>query len=106
MPEEMVRGVGIDIVDVARIEGILQRWGSRFIQRVFTAAEERYCGQRSRPALHYAGRFAVKEACMKAIGSGLYGGVRFLDIEVIRGRGGGPTLRLYGKAETLAGQRG
>lgn len=94
------------MVDITRIERIINRWDVRFVQRIFTGAEADYCGSSPRPAVHYAGRFAAKEAFMKALGIGLHQGVRFVDIEVTRGERGRPDLRLYGKAATLAEEKG
>ena len=80
---------------------MVQRYGDRFLQRVFTEAEIAYCTRRRDPVPHLAGRFAVKEAAMKALGTGHAHGVLWKDIEVIRG-GGPPQLRLHGGAARRA----
>ena len=94
-------GIGLDATDLPRISGILQRYGERFLRRVFTDAEIAYCTRRRDPVPHLAGRFAVKEAAMKALGTGHSRGVLWKDIEVVRG-GGPPQLRLHGGAARRA----
>lgn len=78
----MILGIGNDIVEIVRIEGILQRYPEKFLQRVFTSYEQEYCLKRQKPALHLAGRFAAKEAVVKALGTGFRQGITWLDIEV------------------------
>jgi holo-[acyl-carrier protein] synthase len=90
-------GLGIDATDIPRIEQTLTRYGDRFIQRIFTAGEIAYCQRRRNPAPHFAGRFAAKEAAMKALGTGHSRGVLWRDIEVFRA-GGPPQLRFHGGA--------
>lgn len=90
-------GIGIDATDIPRIEKAIARYGDRFLQRVFTEAEIAYCSAKYRPAQHYAGRFAAKEAAMKALGTGHSQGVLWRGIEVIRG-GGPPRLKFHGGA--------
>jgi holo-[acyl-carrier protein] synthase len=90
-------GIGLDATDIPRISSAIERYGDRFLQRVFTDAEIAYCRRRRDPAPHFAGRFAVKEAAMKALGTGHSMGVLFREIEVIR-RGGPPQLQLHGGA--------
>lgn len=90
-------GAGIDATDIPRIERALARYGDRFVQRVFTDGEIAYCRRRRNPAPHFAGRFAAKEAAMKALGTGHSRGVLWRDIEVVR-RGGPPQLQLHGGA--------
>jgi holo-[acyl-carrier protein] synthase len=92
-----VLGIGIDATDIPRIEAALARYGDRFVQRVFTDDEIAYCSRRRNPAPHYAGRFAAKEAAMKALGTGHSAGVLWRDVEVVR-RGGPPQLRFHGAA--------
>jgi holo-[acyl-carrier protein] synthase len=92
-----ILGIGIDATDIPRIEAALARYGERFVQRVFTDEEIAYCSQRRNPAPHYAGRFAAKEAAMKALGTGHSAGVLWRDVEVVR-RGGPPQLRFHGAA--------
>ena len=90
-------GIGMDATDLPRIAQVLQRYGDRFLQRVFTPQEIAECTRRRDPVPHLAGRFAVKEAAMKALGTGHSRGVLWKDIEVVR-RGGPPQLQLHGGA--------
>ena len=99
-----VIGVGIDLVDVGRMERILAR-RPRFAERVFTAAEWDYCRRHAHPAEHAAARFAAKEAVVKVLGTGVFS-VRLGEIEVTRGAGGGPSLALTGRAAQLAAELG
>ena len=92
-----VIGLGIDATDIPRVAGMLKRYGDRFLQRVFTEGEIAYCTQRRDPAPHLAGRFAAKEACMKALGTGHSVEVQWKDIEVVR-EAGSPQLVLHGGA--------
>ena len=92
-----ILGIGLDATDIPRVAELLARYGDRFLQRVFTPAEIAYCTKRRNPAPHLAGRFAAKEAAMKALGTGQSQGVVWKDIEVIRG-GGPPRLQLHGGA--------
>ena len=93
--------IGLDATDLPRIAEVLQRYGDRFLQRVYTDREIAYCTRRRDPVPHLAGRFAVKEAAMKALGTGHAHGVIWKDIEVIR-RGGPPQLQLHGEAARRA----
>jgi holo-[acyl-carrier protein] synthase len=90
-------GLGLDATDIPRIVSTIQRYGDRFIRRIFTEGEIAYCTRRREPAIHFAGRFAAKEATMKALGTGHSRGVLWRDIEVVR-RGGPPRLELHGGA--------
>ena len=90
-------GIGIDATDIPRIKQAIDRFGDRFVQRVFTEAEIAYCSRKHHSAPSYAARFAAKEATMKALGTGLSRGVTWRDIEVVRG-GGPPRLQLRGAA--------
>jgi holo-[acyl-carrier protein] synthase len=92
-----ILGLGIDLTEISRIEATLQRYGDRFVRRIFTSEEEAYCRRRRVPAIHFAGRFAAKEAAMKALGTGHSHGVAWRDVEVVR-RGGPPQLRFHGGA--------
>ena len=94
-------GIGLDATDLPRIADVLQRYGNRFLARVFTDGEIAYCTRRRDPVPHLAGRFAVKEAAMKALGTGHSRGVMWKDVEVVR-RGGPPQLRLHGGAARRA----
>lgn len=90
-------GLGFDATDIPRIVNTIERYGQRFLRRIFTEGEIAYCTRRREPAIHFAGRFASKEATMKALGTGHSRGVHWRDIEVVR-RGGPPQLQLHGGA--------
>jgi holo-[acyl-carrier protein] synthase len=96
-----ILGIGLDATDIPRIAEVLERYGDRFLRRVFTDHEIAYCTRRRNPAPHLAGRFAAKEAAMKALGTGHSRGVIWKDIEVVR-RGGPPRLMLHGGAGVRA----
>ncbi|MBW1679847.1 MAG: holo-ACP synthase [Deltaproteobacteria bacterium] len=102
----MIHGIGVDILRISRMERLLDRWGARFVNRVFTGAEVETCRTRARPAAAYALRFAAKEALSKALGLGLTGGVRWRDMEVYHQPGGRPALRVHGRCAEICGQRG
>jgi holo-[acyl-carrier protein] synthase len=101
-------GLGLDATDIERIADTLERYGERFLRRIFTDGEVAYCTSRREPAIHLAGRFASKEAAMKALGTGHSQGVLWRDVEVIR-RGGPPQLKFHGGAarrfEAMGGRR-
>jgi len=90
-------GLGLDTTDIDRISDTIDRYGDRFLHRVFTEGEIAYCARRRVPAIHFAGRFAAKEAAMKALGTGRSRGVLWRDVEVVR-LGGPPQLQLHGGA--------
>jgi holo-[acyl-carrier protein] synthase len=90
-------GIGLDATDIPRIEATIERYGDRFLRRVFTDGEIEYATRRRNPAPHFAGRFAAKEAAMKALGTGQSQGVLWRDIEVVRHHGP-PQLRFHGGA--------
>ena len=90
-------GLGIDATDIPRIAATLERYGERFMTRIFTDGEIAYCQRRREPAIHFAGRFAAKEAAMKALGTGHSQNVLWRDVEVVR-RGGPPQLQFHGGA--------
>ena len=94
---DRIIGIGIDIEEVARVEDLATRYGERFVGRIFTDGEARYCLRRRAPAQHLAVRFSAKEAAMKALGTGRAHGVLWRDVEVVRD-GGPPQLRLHGGA--------
>jgi holo-[acyl-carrier protein] synthase len=94
----MIVGTGIDIAEVPRVAEAIERYGQRFLQRIFTEGEIRYCESKANRVERYAARFAAKEAGMKALGTGWNHGVRWRDIEVRRQPGGRPTLEFHGKA--------
>jgi holo-[acyl-carrier protein] synthase len=98
-------GIGVDIIEVERVERALTRLatGNRFRQRVFTEGETAYCESRGHPRYHsYAARFAAKEAVMKALGTGWSRDVGWGEIEVVRQRGHAPTIVLHGKTAQFA----
>lgn len=95
----MISGTGIDLVDVGRIERLLGKWGDKFTGRFFSGQEIEYCSRRAVPAIHFAARFAAKEAFLKSIGFGLGMGVRLADIEVVNDDKGKPRLSLHGGAQ-------
>ena len=98
----MIVGIGIDVAEVKRIRAVIESQGERFLRRVFTPDEVAYCEQFRNKYERYAGRFAAKEAGMKALGTGWSRGVRWVDVEVVRQRGGRPTLELKGEARKIA----
>ena len=98
----MIVGTGIDITEVPRIAESIERFGDRFIRRVFTEGEIQYCDSKANRIERYAARFAAKEASMKALGTGWSRGVRWRDIEVYRQPGSRPTIRFHGKAAEFA----
>jgi len=94
----VIVGLGIDLVEIARMETAIARHPERLVQRVFTETERRECENRHRPAMHYAARFAAKEAFLKAVGLGLCGGMRWRDIGVVHAPSGKPSLVVQGRA--------
>ena len=94
-------GIGSDIVKVSRIEKLVDSYGQRFLQRVFSTTEIDYSSTKARPAIHLAARFAAKEAFLKALGSGLRKGLNWCDIEVINNDLGQPRLKLYNYAREV-----
>src|SRR5437660_1317530 len=102
----MIVGTGVDVTEVARIKAAVDRFGERFLKRVFTPEEVQYCLAKANPAERLAARFAAKEAGMKAIGTGLRHGVTWHDVEVVRRPGQRPTLKFSGKAAEFASRLG
>lgn len=99
----MILGLGLDTIDIRRIEKTLERFGTRFTERIFTETERRKADGRATRAATYAKRFAAKEACSKALGTGFRHGVFWRDLQVVNLPSGKPTLRLTGGAgERLA----
>jgi holo-[acyl-carrier protein] synthase len=94
----MILGIGNDIIDIRRIEESIERWGDRFLNRVFTEIERAKSDRRANRAASYAKRFAAKEACSKALGTGLRAGVFWRDMGVVNLPSGKPTLKLTGGA--------
>lgn len=95
----MIAGIGVDVVEVGRVEKLFARYGDRFTGRVFTEAEAAYALRSVRPAERLAGRFAVKEAVMKAFGTGKSQGILWRDVETVRGPLGKPEVLLHGNAK-------
>ena len=98
----MIVGTGIDIAEVPRIRQSIERFGDRFLKRIYTAGEIRYCDSKANREERYAARFAAKEATMKALGTGWNRNVGWSEIEVVRERGQAPTIALSGKAAAFA----
>jgi len=102
-----ILGHGIDIVETARIKRSVEEHGQRFLDRVFTPAEQRYCAANvKRYYEHLAGRFAAKEAVLKVLGTGWRGGIAWTDIEVLREPSGQPRIILTGECLRIAGEAG
>jgi holo-[acyl-carrier protein] synthase len=102
----MIVGTGIDQTEIPRIQHSMDRFGARFLNRVYTAAEQAYCLRKRNAAESLAARFAAKEAAAKALGTGISHGVTWLEIEVAREPGGRPTLRFHGRAAERAERMG
>jgi len=98
----MIVGTGVDIAEVPRIREAIERFGDRFLQRIFTEGEIRYCQFKANRVERFAARFAAKEAAMKALGTGWNHGVRWRDCEVVRMPGGRPTIKFHGRAAEFA----
>ena len=102
----MIVGIGIDVAEVKRIAEVIESQGERFLRRVFSRDEVAYCVRFRNKYERFAGRFAAKEAAMKALGTGWRRGVRWVDFEVVREKGGRPTVKLDGKARKIAEELG
>ncbi len=102
----MILGTGVDLAEVSRIRDAVERYGQRFIARIYTPGEIAYVERKANRYERYAGRFAAKEAGMKAIGTGWKRGVRWQDFEVANLPSGRPTLRLHGEAAKIAERLG
>lgn len=102
----MVLGVGTDLIEIERVQQSLDRFGTRFMQKVFTAGEIAYCQRKKHAAESFAGRFAAKEAAAKALGTGISRGISWQEIEVKREPGERPTLHLSGRAAERARSMG
>jgi holo-[acyl-carrier protein] synthase len=103
---KMIVGLGLDVAEIDRIEAAIKRHPAAFVERVFTPAEAAYCQRYANPYERYAGRFAAKEAAMKALGTGWSNGIRWKDIEVVREPSGKPILKLEGAARSIADRLG
>lgn len=102
----MIVGSGIDITEIGRIQHSMDRYGVRFLNRVYTAAEQAYCLRKRKSAESFAARFAAKEAGAKALGTGISFGVNWLEIEVVREPSGRPNIRFHGRAAEIAARLG
>ncbi len=98
----MIVGSGIDLIEIHRIQDSVHRYGARFLNRIYTAAEQAYCLSKRNSAESLAARFAAKEAGAKALGTGMSRGVTWLEIEVVREPGGRPSLKFHGRAAGMA----
>jgi holo-[acyl-carrier protein] synthase len=101
-----IAGLGMDLVQIDRVAAAIERRGERFLRRLFTEGERAYCERRRERVTHYAGRFAVKEAVMKLLGTGWARGVRWVDIEVARAPGQAPRVVLHGETARIAERKG
>jgi holo-[acyl-carrier protein] synthase len=102
----MILGTGIDLAEVPRVRASIERYGERFVRRVFTDKEIAYVERKANKYERYAARFAAKEAGMKAIGTGWRGGIRWQDFEVVNLPSGRPTLNFHGVAAEYARRLG
>jgi holo-[acyl-carrier protein] synthase len=102
----MIVGIGIDMIWVREVRAALQRYGSQYGEEIFTAEERSYCESSADPAQRYAARFAAKEACMKAFGTGWSNGIEWTEIAVRNLPNGAPELRLSGAADAVARDKG
>jgi holo-[acyl-carrier protein] synthase len=103
---ERILGVGIDIIEIERVDRALKRWGDRFSGRVFTEGERAYAGRSARPAQHLSARFAGKEAVAKALGTGFREDCRMNEIEIVTDSLGKPRVELHGGTRRMADRRG
>ncbi len=102
----MIIGIGTDLIEIARVRRVMEGYPERFMNRMFTPGEQGYINTYADPAPRAAGRFAVKESVMKALGTGWSSGVRWRDIEVIRHPSGRPDVQLHGRAKEIFEKRG
>jgi holo-[acyl-carrier protein] synthase len=103
----MILGTGIDMIEIERVAHSIERYGSRFLARVYTPGEIAYCQRkRHNAAESFAARFAAKEAAAKALGTGISRGVNWLEIEVVRQPGGRPSVQFHGRAAQIAAALG
>jgi len=103
MKHSTILGTGIDIVENSRIKKMISKWGDKFKDRVFLKREQVYCEGKADPAMHYAARFALKEAVSKAFGTGMGKHISWLDVEVVNNpKTGAPSANLSGNAKKLA----
>lgn len=97
-----VVGIGTDIIECDRIGGMLQKHGEEFLRRVFTPQEIAYCGDRKMSQLHYAGRWAAKEAILKVLGTGWAKGIQWTDVQIVNLASGAPSVVLANRAQEIA----
>ena len=97
----MIKGIGVDVVDIARLERVADEWKHRFLRKVFTNAEIAYCESKAHPIQHFAVRFAAKEAFAKAIANGWAHAFRWQDVEIENDGSGKPRIKLHGKLEQV-----
>ena|SRR5271165_2810249 len=102
----MIVGSGIDLAEIGRIRQSIDRYGTRFLNRIYTAGEQAYCLRKRNSAESFAARFAAKEAGAKALGTGISHGVSWLEIEVVREPSGKPTIKYHGRAAQIAARLG
>lgn len=102
----MIVGSGIDLAEIKRIQHSIDRYGKRFLDRIYTDSEQAYCLRKRKSAESFAARFAAKEAGSKALGTGMGYGVHWLEIEVVREVSGRPTLQFHGRAAEIAARLG
>src|SRR5678816_351645 len=102
----MIVGTGVDIAEVPRVAAAIERFGERFLKRIFTDAEIKYCDSKHNRVERFAARFAAKEAALKAIGTGLRMGISWREVEVTRLPGGRPTILFHGVASRFAAKLG
>ena len=101
----MIVGIGIDLIEVKRIREAIDKYGERFLRRIYTKVEVEYCSTKKNAAIHYAGRFAAKEAAFKAMERGWGGDISWTEIEIFNEPSGAPRLVFYGKALELIQQK-
>ena len=102
----MITGIGIDVIQNDRIRQSVERFGDRFLNRIYTEGEIEYCKKSANPEIHYAARWAAKEAAFKALGTGWAAGVKWKEVEVVRLASGKPELHLHGDALAHASAAG
>lgn len=99
----MILGIGNDIIEIERIHGVIERHGERFLNRTFTSKEQEYCQKHSKSSARFAGRFAAKEAIVKALGTGFNDSITFLDIEIVNNIVGKPEVVISPTLRELIG---
>jgi holo-[acyl-carrier protein] synthase len=102
----MIIGSGIDLAEIGRIQQSIDRYGERFLNRIYTPAEQAYCLRKRNAAESFAARFAAKEAAAKALGTGISYGVNWLEFEVVREHGERPKIQFHGRAAEIAKRLG